>query len=221
MTIQEAIRTRHSVRSYQVKNIEGEVKDELIAYINMCNKESGLHMQLILNEAKCFDSKMAKYGGFKNVLNYIAVVGDKNLDLKEKCGYYGEKVVLKAQQLGLNTCWVALTFNKSQKSYKMNENEKLYVMIVIGYGETKGKPHNCKEISKVMKVDGQAPKWFKDGVDAALLAPTALNQQKFKFILQNNKVEAKAGFGPYVKMDLGIVKYHFEIGAGKENFEWA
>jgi hypothetical protein len=25
----------------------------------------------------------------------------------------------------------------------------------------------------------------------------------------------------YSKMDLGIVKYHFELGAGKENFEWA
>ena len=25
----------------------------------------------------------------------------------------------------------------------------------------------------------------------------------------------------YTRMDLGIVKYHFEIGAGAENFAWA
>lgn len=72
----------------------------------------------------------------------------------------------------------------------------------------------------VCKVNGAAPDWFKKGIDAALLAPTAMNQQKFKFILNDNKVKAKAGIGFYSKIDLGIAKYHFEIGAQKENFIW-
>ena len=64
-------------------------------------------------------------------------------------------------------------------------------------------------------------------VEAALLAPTAVNQQKFSFEYAGMKnghhlVHAQKGFSiiGYTKMDLGIAKYHFEIGAGKENFEW-
>ena len=37
---------------------------------------------------------------------------------------------------------------------------------------------------------------------------------------EDGKVEIQTGYGPFVKTDKGIVKYHFEIGAGKENFEW-
>ena len=60
-------------------------------------------------------------------------------------------------------------------------------------------------------------------MEAALLAPTAVNQQKFKFFLRDgNKVETKTSFSPwgYTSIDLGIAKYHFEVGAGKSNFEW-
>ena len=72
-----------------------------------------------------------------------------------------------------------------------------------------------------MKVESNPPTWFLQGIDAALLAPTAINQQKFTFSLQGNTVSAKAGIGFYSKIDLGIAKYHFEVGAGKENFRWA
>ena len=70
------------------------------------------------------------------------------------------------------------------------------------------------------KTEGTVPDWFGRGVEAALLAPTAMNQQKFLFTLDGSKVSSKAGMGFYTKLDLGIVKYHFEIGAGRENFRW-
>ena len=68
---------------------------------------------------------------------------------------------------------------------------------------------------------GDVPEWFKKCVEAALLAPTAVNQQKFFFSLDNGRVSARAGMGFYSKIDLGIAKCHFELGAGKENFNWA
>lgn len=80
--------------------------------------ESGLHMQLVLDEPKGFDGFMAHYGKFSGVKNYIAVIGKKGRDLEEKCGYYGEKVVLYAQRLGLNTCWVALTYSKIKTAFQ-------------------------------------------------------------------------------------------------------
>lgn len=220
MDLKEAIKNRHSVRSYNDRKIEGDVKNELLAFINQCNEESGLHMQLILNEPKAFDCFMAHYGKFSGVKNYVALIGKKGADLDEKCGYYGEKVVLKAQQLGLNTCWVAMSYSKIKTAFQLGSGEKLCVVIAIGYGTTQGVAHKSKSIESVTQFDGEAPAWFKAGIDAALLAPTAMNQQKFMLSLDKNTVSAKAGIGFYTKLDLGIVKYHFEVGAGAENFNW-
>ena len=219
MELLELMKNRHSVRSYTDKKIEGKVKENLEAFIQQCNREGDLHMQLIVDEPKCFSTMMAHYGKFSNVKNYIAVVGKKSADLDERCGYYGEKVVLHAQSLGLNTCWVALTFSKSKAVFKVDEGEKLCLVIALGYGETAGVSHKSKSVQDVSDAH-EMPQWFKKGVEAALLAPTAMNQQKFTFHLDGNEVHAKAGLGFYSKIDLGIVKYHFEAIAGKENFTW-
>ena len=218
MDIMEAIRERHSVRSYTEKAIEGSVKEELRSYMEQCNKESGLHMQLVLNEPQAFDSFMAHYGNFSGVKNYIAMIGKKGNDLEEKCGYYGEKVVLKAQELGLNTCWAAMTYSKVKTAFQINGGEKLCLVIAVGYGATDGTEHKSKPAEAVMKAKEPVPEWFKNGIEAALLAPTAMNQQKFLFTLNGNTVTAKAGMGFYTKVDLGIVKCHFEIGAGRAFF---
>lgn len=220
MNLLEAMKNRHSVRSYTDKKIEGDVKEQLLSYIKKCNEESGLNMQLVLDEEKAFDGFMAHYGKFSGVKNYIAVIGKKDSDLQEKCGYYGEKVVLEAQRLGLNTCWVAMTYSKIKTAFEVKQGEKLCLVITIGYGETQGVAHKSKPREKVMNVNGDVPEWFRNGVDAALLAPTAINQQKFTFGLNGNKVSAKAGLAFYSKIDLGIAKYNFELGAGVENFTW-
>lgn len=47
-----------------------------------------------------------------------------------------------------------------------------------------------------------------------------MNQQKFKFEREGEKVIAKAGIGFYTKIDLGIAKYHFEVGAKKDKSIW-
>lgn len=220
MNLTEAIKNRHSVRSYDERRIDGDVKRELLAFIDQCNKESGLHMQLVLDEPKAFGGMMAHYGKFSGVKNYIALIGKKGADLEETCGYYGEKVVLKAQQLGLNTCWVAMTYSKIKTAYQVDKGEKLCVVIAVGYGKTQGTAHKVKSVDEVVRTDGVLPEWFRGGVECALLAPTAMNQQKFVFSLTGNTVSVKAGTAFYSKVDLGIVKYHFEIGAGRENFSW-
>lgn len=222
MTLQEAIVARHSVRQYMEKPIEAEKIEELKALIDECNREGGTHLQLVTDEPKAFAGGMAKYGKFSGISNYIAVVGKKGADTL--LGYYGEKVVIRAQMLGLNTCWVGLTFSKQPDSYQVLDGEKLFCVISLGYGANQGVQHKLKPIENFAEVNGAMPEWFRQGVEAAILAPTAVNQQKFKFILHDgNRVEAKAKFSliGYAQLDLGIAKYHFEVGAGKENFEWA
>ena len=229
MTLQEAIKARHSVRAYKDLPLSEEIIKVLEDEIVRLNHEGQLHIQLICNEPKAFQGTMAKYGKFRNANNYLVMAGKKSKadDLDERVGYYGEHLVLLAQTLGLNTCWVGLSYSKVPGTYVLGEDEKIACYIAIGYGETQGVSHKIKTVEQVSNATDLSPSWFRKGVEAALLAPTAVNQQKFSFEylgLKNNRhqVRAKKGFSliGYSQMDLGIAKYHFEIGAGKDNFEW-
>ena len=216
----EAMKQRHAVREYDgARKIEQDKLDILNERISSINKESGLHIQLVTGEPKAFDGFMAHYGKFSGITNYIALIGKKDSSLNEKCGYYGEQLVLLAAQLGLDTCWVAMSYAKVKNAYDIAKGEKLCCVISLGYGKTHGIPHKSKTAEEVAVIKEDTPKWFIDGVNAALLAPTAMNQQKFGFMLDGDKVVAKAGKGILTDIDLGIVKYHFEIGADRKLFD--
>ena len=223
MTLQEAIKARHSVRKYTDKPIESAKVATLRADIERANAESGLNIQLVLDEPKAFSTGMWKYGQFSGVKNYFVMAGPKGKEAEEKIGYYGERLVLLAQTLGLNTCWVGLTYKKIPGTYTLREGDIVHCVIALGYGSIPGVQHPLKPIEQFYESEGIPPKWFQDGMEAAMLAPTAVNQQKFKFILHDgNKVAAKTSFSMagYTNIDLGIVKYHFELGAGKDNYDW-
>ena len=230
MTLLEAIKQRHSVRRYVHKPLSAEIVETLRKKIEECNVEGGLHIQLVTNETRAFTG-LFSYGKFSGVENYLVMVGKKADDLDERVGYYGEQLVLLAQTLGLNTCWAGLSYRKVSEAYIVGDDEKLTCMIALGYGATQGFKRKSKTIEQVSNVCNDSPEWLRNGVEAALLAPTAINQQKFSFTLLPNeqgsevkpKVIAKRGFSMvgYTKMDIGIARLHFEIGAGKENFDWA
>ena len=215
MEILELMKQRHSVRQYKDTAVEKSQRTALNHLVEEINRQEGLHIQIFYDEPKCFDSRMAYYGKFTGVKNYIALVGRKSAGLDETLGYYGEKIVLKLQELGLNSCWVAMTHGKSKAEVKKGEKE--ICLISFGYGENQGVPHKSKPLGAVCREKPDMPEWFRNGVQAALLAPTAMNQQKFSFELgPDGKVRASCGMGFYTKLDLGIVKYHFEMGSGRK-----
>ena len=238
MTLQEAIEARHSVRAYKDQPLAEDVVKRLEEEIAEVNQTGSLHIQLIRNEPKAFQGTLAKYGKFRNVTNYMVMAGKKSDDLDERIGYYGEHLVLLAQTLGLNTCWVGLSYKKIPDTYVLDEGEVIKAYIAIGYGETQGSSHKIKTIEQVNRTAVRTlgssknasditPHWYTKGIEAALLAPTAVNQQKFSFeyVGTNNgrhQVRAKKGISMigYTQIDLGIAKYHFEIGAGREHFDW-
>lgn len=238
MTLQEAIEARHSVRAYKDQPLAEDVVKRLEEEIAEVNQTGSLHIQLIRNEPKAFQGTLAKYGKFRNVTNYMVMAGKKSEDLDERIGYYGEHLVLLAQTLGLNTCWVGLSYKKIPDTYVLDEGEVIKAYIAIGYGETQGSSHKIKTIEQVNRTAVRTlgssknasditPLWYTKGIEAALLAPTAVNQQKFSFeyVGTNNgrhQVRAKKGISMigYTQIDLGIAKYHFEIGAGREHFDW-
>ncbi len=219
LNVGEAIEARHSVRQYTDRKIEDDARSQLQDLIDRCNEDGHLNIQMRNDESGVFEGMMAR--NFDNVTDYIALIGTKSDDLDERVGYHGERIVILAQQLGLNTCWVALTMKKKRISCEIKPDEKLVCVIALGYGKDQGVEHRSKSMESLCKVDGDMPEWFRKGMEYAMLAPTAMNQQKFLITLEDGKVAAKATGGFYSSVDLGIVKYHFEVGAGSDSFEWA
>ncbi len=216
MTEIEAIRQRHSVRNYKSQRIEEDIIQKIREMIDEINRESGLHLQFIEEAGKTYNKLLNRTSGLDSAPSVIACVGNESIDdLDEKVGYYGEKLVLFAQTLGLNTCWAGI-FSRKKIPVEIGPGEKLVISIAIGYGENAGKAHTSKSADQLSESAKDMPDWFTKGVEMAILAPTAMNQQKFVIKLNEDDSVTfidKGGF--FSKVDLGIVKYHFEIGSAR------
>ena len=220
MTIKEAMRQRHTVRKYTDEPIAPELVEKLNARIKENNQKYALNLTLVTGNAEGV-SALAKLMG-KGVNNYIVLAGEDAPDLDEKLGYCGADVMLYAQTLGLNSWWIGGMCNVKGAQKNLNAGAaRVNGVLAVGYGQTQGTAHKSKSASQISRHNGAAPQWFADGVDALLLAPTALNRQAFKVRGDGNKVSITCDSGHFAGIDLGIGKYHFEVGARKENFEWA
>ena len=220
MTEIEAVLLRHSVRNYKPEKIEEE-KEELIRQkIDELNRDGDLHLQFIEDSGKTYNKLLNRTSGLNSAPSVIACVGKENDEtLEERVGYYGEKLVLYAQSLGLNTCWAGI-FSRKKIPVDVDPDEKLIISIAIGYGENQGQKRKSKSAEQVSNVTGERPEWFKKGIEMALLAPTAMNQQSFMINLNaDESVEFIDKGGFFSKVDLGIVRYHFEVGSGR-SFGW-
>ena len=153
MTLPEAIDARHSVRAYKAEPIPDGIRSRLDAFVRESNKEGDLHISICYDDPAGFDSRLAHYGSFRNVQNYIVLAGKKDDDFNFRCGYFGEKVVLFAQQLGLNTCWTALTFNKKRVKEIVAPGDALCMAIALGYGETQGSSRKSKSVKDVTSAE--------------------------------------------------------------------
>ena len=215
-SVLDLIRERHSVRNYKPEEIEGKKISLLKNKIEELNREGDLHLQLIENAGNTYNKLLNRAMGLSSAPSVIACVGKDNGNLDQRVGYYGEQLVLYAQSLGLNTCWAG-TFNKKNIGANVLNGERLVISIAVGYGKDQGKPHKSKTAEQVSEAEGERPEWFNRGVEAALLAPTAINQQKFLIKLDTDESVVFINKGGVLShVDIGIVKYHFEVGSGKK-----
>lgn len=218
MKIIDLIKSRHSVRKYQDKTIEQEKKDILNEYIKSKLNCGDTKIVACFDEPRAFENPDVHYGWFVNAKNYFVLIGKKdNIEQEQILGFEGEKLVLKCQEMGLNTCWVALTFDREKVPVVLNQDEVVYCVITVGYGFKNGKERPSKTAEEVVCCDTKnAPDWFNLAVESCLLAPTARNLQRFKIVEKLGEYyveESEVGF--YSKIDLGIVRCHFELIEGK------
>lgn len=179
MTIAEAVKVRHTIRAYSGKAIEGERLKKLQEMIRHANEEGGLHFQLINGQENALSPFRIRYGKWTGVTNYIAIVGPDTPNLEQKCGYYGEQIVLWAETAGLKTGWVETTCEQVPDSFSVEEGERFVMSLCIGESDKAGGPHKLKAVSQLSDVAGAMPEWFEKGMELAQLAPTAGNQQLF------------------------------------------
>ena len=218
-----AIEGRHSVRRYSDRVIAEEVRGVLDEEVRVCNEASGLAIRVVYDDPEGITAGILQYGVIRGACNYVVLAGQVGAKMDTACGYFGERIVLLAQHLGLNTCWAGLSYNKAKVRAGVERDEKVALVVALGYGLNSGRPHRSKPLEKLGRVrgDAQMPPWFKRGLEMAALAPTAMNQQQFSFELNGDKVQAHKGFGPYSAVDLGIAQYHFEVGAREGSWSWA
>lgn len=218
MDLKEAMYERHTVRKYTNQPLPSEIVKLLDKYIDEINKRYKLSMELKTEDSRAFDT-IIKLILAKGVKNFFIMAGKDTPNLDEKLGYCGAELMLYAQTLGLNTWWVGGTFNRKLIA-KMSSGNRVIGVVAVGYGQTQGSAHKTKTPEQVSIYNGDEPEWFRQGIDAALLAPTALGKQAFMIKGSENKVSIRCDNGIFSGVDTGLVKYHFELGAGRENFEW-
>lgn len=223
MDFKTAIDMRHAVRKFTTEPLHEDVVQTINKRIEEINGQSGLQITLVTNEPKAFKSFLSKIGGFQNVTNYLVLAAPKGNDYKELVGYYGEELVLLAMTMGVHSCWVANSYKLKNKSdFIPWKGGSIPVVIALGYGQDNGALHRSKPFTTLSKTPKEAaPSWYVTGVRAAMAAPTAMNQQKFQLeLLENNRVSLTSKGKGIALVDKGIVKFHFEVGAGLRNFQW-
>lgn len=220
MDILEAIHARHSVRNYVDRPIEGETLAQLQTIVETCAQESDLDIQLVLDNPEAFQV-VARFGLIHGASANVAfIVRDTGSD--EAVGYWGQRIVLEAQRLGLNTCWVG-TCARSKVKATVPEGMMIRLIIAVGYGKTQGKERKTKPASELITCEcAQAPDWFEVAVAAAQLAPTAMNNQHFHITLRadSKTVLIESPKGMYNVIDRGIVKRNFEEAADALGADW-
>ncbi len=218
MSLHEAMAERHTVRNYSDVPLSDVLENRLIARMEENNNRFDLRIKLIENSQKALPV-IVKLLLSSGVRNYFILAGKDRPDLEERLGYSGADLMLYAQTLGLNTWWIGGTYKKRICRAQAGGN-RVTGIIAVGHGKANGKPHRSKKSEQVAFYEGEEPHWFKKGVEAALLAPTALNRQAFFIRGRERSVSIKYADGMCSASDLGIVKYHFMLGAGSDNFLW-
>lgn len=220
----KAIEQRVSTRSYLETVIEKEKISLLINEIEEGNQKYGLSISFLEDGSSAFNSFGKSYGMFKGVRSLIVMKGPKNdIHLKEKLGYVGEKVILRATSLGLATCWVGGSFERENPIFNVSEGEEFVCVITVGIAADKksligslvNKIKRTKDIEAFYTADSVVPDWFVTGITAVQKAPSAKNSQKVHFTYNDCIVRAKVPDSyRFDLIDLGIAKLHFELATG-------
>jgi hypothetical protein len=179
---------------------------------------------------------IGSYGKIKGAPTLIAFVGDmKDPYVQEKVGYTGEGIVLEATAMGLATCWVGgwMFFRREVAASLLGIGEHEKVLAVTPVGRPAGEPtleetamtgfglfHTRRPLKEMVAgmESGKLPYWVKSALEAARLAPSAINRQPWRFHVEPNSItvsmdDPSFNLGISKRLDCGIAMLHIEVAA--------
>lgn len=232
----EAIQSRHSSRSYVARPLGEDTVKHLSAFAGELNSSvSGARVVLVNHDPDdIFKGIIGSYGKIKNPPAYVAFIGDiQDPNVNEKIGYLGEAFILEATSMGLATCWVGGFFKPEavKRQIEMTAGEKAFAVSPVGWaiaayddeGEPKLTPavsHKRKSLEKLYRglPENLWPDWVKSALEAARLAPSAVNRQPWRFLVEEGAITISVdglyfSMGISKRLDCGIAMLHLEVGA--------
>jgi nitroreductase len=250
MSIVATIKTRVSCRTYSNQSIEEDKIARLAAYFES-NTKGPFGNKIRFSLLNCGDMDMGAfgslgtYGVIKGARQFIAGAVKDQPKAMENYGYAMEKNILLATSMGLGTCWLGGTFNRSGFAEKMKAtaDELLPAVTPVGYpsnsrslidrafrfsaGSDNRKPWNElfyeRNIETVLKKES-ADK-YSTALECVRIGPSASNKQPWRIIKDGDSfhfyVKRTPGydiyFGPIKlqSMDMGIAMCHFEMSSAE------
>lgn len=217
MILSDAVFIRSSQRSFLPRPLSPAQYQQLSKAVSQCNRRAGLSIRLIRGRSEPFSGFSKGNGGIKGVRDYLLFAGpSSDPNLEEKCGYYGEEIILTAAAIGLSSCWVGGTYDRKRCLPLLEQGEELVCVAAVGFAalpQTPPLPHRGpEELSTGLE---NAPEWFRAGVRSVQYAPSAMNRQGYRFTYREDGAVLAhlGGTGSFALVDLGIAKRHFELGA--------
>lgn len=232
----QAIRSRRSCRSYVARPLDEGTEKHLTEFAHeLCNFVGGARAVLVThNPDMVFKGIIGSYGKIKNPSAYVAFIGDtKDPHVNEKIGYLGEAFILEATSMGLATCWVGGFFKPEavKSQIEMAAGEKVFAVSPVGWAiaayDHEGEPlpvpdvnHKRKSLDKLYRglPENLWPDWVKSALAAARLAPSAINRQPWRFLIEEEAITVSVdslyfSMGISKRLDCGIAMLHLETGA--------
>ncbi len=231
----DAIKTRHSRRSYDGDPVSSDTLDSLEEFCASF-RPSPVARAVLVREAPAdiFTGIVGSYGrvtGAPSAIAFVGTIGAPGVDMS--IGYTGEGIVLEATRLGLGTCWIGGFFKAARVSeiLQLGGGERAFAVSPLGTPADVFSGFE-KAVKTVKTVQGTPRKsaeeiapgytswvpWARAGVEVARLAPSAINRQPWRFRYEDGRVicafdGAETAQRISKKLDCGIAMLHFEMGA--------
>ena len=234
-----AIPYRRSRRNYDCTDLEPDLLSHMQEFCRDFRPFPQARAELVTQSPdEIFKGAIGHYGKIKGAPALIAFIG--NMDdpyIQEKVGYLGEGIILEATAMGLATCWVGGFFRPTVAASIIGtgENERVLAVTPIGHAVKDfspqerimtgfGRSHRRKPLAELLTGLEQAewPHWIKSAMDAAALAPSAINRQPWRFYVEpdsvtvsvyRSKYRSKLEYGISKRLDCGIAMLHIEVAA--------
>ena len=211
-SIIDIIQSRYSCRTYE----DIPIKDSIIKEFTSISNNSpvgpfggAVRFELFyeIGSELCKVEKLGTYGFINGARSFVAGAIKSDTHAMEDFGYIFEWFILKATELGLGTCWLGATFQRTilTKAMQLSEGEIMPAATPVGYPAQK--QHVFDKTVKAYTKPRERKKWgslffdmdtnqplkkdslgnYATALEMVRLAPSASNQQPWRVLYDNRK----------------------------------